>query len=173
MNKQRRHPSSTCPLCNELDDDEHFLHCERVNKLPEYQALENKMRHRAHGRGMPDHLINTITGTMKGVVKSPKRQRREQRKPYTAQGIIGWEHFRKGRLAKDWGTGEEAKDLDQTPAAFRTELASLVLRWLKEKWLIRCTLAAKTEENAEKVRIIEECEKLWETRESVRVLAKD
>ena len=49
----------------------------------------------------------------------------------------------------------------------------LVLRWLKEKWLIRCTLAAKTEENAEKVRIIEECEKLWETRESVRALDKD
>ena len=170
---QKRYPSPICPLCEEVDDDEHFLRCVRVNESPECQALETKLRHRAHGKGMPDHLIDTITETMKGVEKSPRRQRRERRKPYTAQGIIGWEHFRKGRLAMDWGTGGEEKNSDRTPAAFQTELASLVLRWLREKWLVRCVLVHKTEENAEKVRMITECKKLWETRKSARVLAKD
>ena len=173
LHKQKRHPSPMCPLCSEEDDDEHFLYCETVNNSPKYKVLVNGLRHKAHKNNIPDHLINTITTAMTGVTKSPRRQQEDRRRSYVAQQEIGWKHFHKGRIAKEWGTADRVRGQAQSPAALRTEIASILLRWIREKWRIRCGMSTEIERTEEKARLVGECRKLWEERARIRVLPKD
>ena len=70
---------------------------------PLYKALVESLWHKAHLRDIPDHLIDTMTRTMEGITKSPRRQHSRQQKQYEAardrveefqerQGCTGVEH---------------------------------------------------------------------------------
>ena len=161
---QRRHPSPDCPLCGEKDHAEHFVYCSIVNKSPQYESVVQGHSHQANKKGCPDHLVNTIRQSMIGVHKSPRRQKEGVRQPYETQSRIGWQHFRKARIIKEWSQlkTEKAQDLD---TGFRADLAKVILSWLLEKWRIRCSLVSDSSKTVEHARVLNDYRQMWERRE--------
>ena len=172
LHMQRRHGSPNCPLCGEKDLADHFVHCPAVNRSREYREIEREQSHRAHAKGCPDHMVNTIRQVMRGVHKSPRRQKEATRKAYEAQTKIGWYHFRRARIAKAWSeykTGG-AQDSD---TGFRRDIARIILTWLLEKWKVRCSHVEKSSGAVERGRLLGLCHRIWSRRGEIDLLPQD
>ena len=58
--------TNRCPLCGEIDHDEHFLACERVKNLEEYKTIVRKKIANAEEINLPQHLIEFVEQLMNG-----------------------------------------------------------------------------------------------------------
>ena len=72
---------------------------------------------------------------------------------------------------KAWGDLEGM--LPGSGPVTRGEIAAISIRWLTDKWVMRCEMASKVEGTAEKARLLKRCQELWARRKEVCILEKD
>ena len=72
---------------------------------------------------------------------------------------------------KDWSDLEGKSSGSGTLT--RSEIATISIKWLTDKWTIRCEMASKVEGTAEKARLLKRCQELWDRRLEIRTLEKD
>ena len=91
--RTKQHKSAMCPLCDEIDDSDHFMKCQVVNDSPLYKRTQEKYRQRAKKIGVPDHPINHTNGLMNGIEWAPGRYPKKVRHIYVRQRAKGWKHL--------------------------------------------------------------------------------
>ena len=89
-------------MCGEKYSSEHFLSCNTVNESKGYQVVRDEMRHRENARCAPDHMINTMARIMIGQGVNIEKIPTHARRVWKNQELIGWRHFIRGRLVKEW-----------------------------------------------------------------------
>ena len=160
-----QYPTSMCPLCGETDTRDHFIQCSRINNDIQNKKIRDEMRHTANRKGVPDHLINTLTAVMSGLEPEWERIPFHAREIYKEQETIGWLNMTRGRISSRWGevrktNSEGKKDPEKR---WRAALIKIILGWTHEKWLLRCQLYKEPEEDLELQEIFAECSEWWES----------
>ena len=99
---------------------------------------------------------------------------KEVRKAYEQQREVGWKNYLRGRLVQEWGSVLKSLPGKQvTRLKLKSDIARILLEWLHQKWLLRCSLAEKPEQTREYERVQREGEELWDRRQRIALLAKD
>ena len=174
MKIRKQHYSNLCPLCEEVDVGDHFLTCRTVSKSPLYLKIRDEKRHKMKKIGAPDHLINHTSGLMTGIERSPHRYPIPARMAYEQQRDSGWKNFIRGRIVHEWGSVLKPKEGERkTNFIKRCELSKVLIEWLHEKWLLRCSLAVEPEATEEYERTFQEAERLWCRKHEIGLLEKD
>ena len=163
----RQHPSANCPLCGEKDILDHFLGCTGINGEGPYLAIRDEMRHRANKIGTPDNAINMIAQIMEGKAVEDSFLNKTKQKAFRDQEGIGWKHFVRGRITKNWG---EIRNIDNgkwsEPASeWRSKFALVLLTWLDKKWRLRCQMSEAQTGNREHEELLKECRNIWKEKE--------
>ena len=81
---------------------------------------------------------------------------------------MGWKKMALGRITQKWSEVRKmgSRGKMETGRRWRTKVIKIILNWLHEKWIIRCQMYQKPEEDLEHKAIYEECIQWWETRET-------
>ena len=172
---QGRYQSGTCVLCGEKDVRDHFLECTKINNCTGNSQLKDRMRHRARAQGAPDHLVNVITQVMAGKQEGEGKIPRHARPVHEIQKEIGWDHFRRGRIAKSWSK-VKTTDSDgrlRPDERWRTGITRVILQWLLQKWILRCEMIRTPEAEHDHGALLEICQRWWTLRGSKRLLRID
>ena len=175
MKMQGRCQSGTCILCGENDARDHFLECTKMNNCTGNSQLKDRMRHRARAQGAPDHLVNVITQVMAGKQEGEGKIPRHARPVHEIQKEIGWDHFRRGRIAKSWSK-VKTTDSDgrlRPDERWRTGITRVILQWLLQKWILRCEMIRTPEAEHDHGALLEICQRWWTLRGSKRLLRID
>ena len=172
---QRRCTGNECILCGKIDDSDHFYKCKKVNESAKYKEIRDEIRHKAHAHGTPDYVINTIARLMDGKKIKPEDVPQHAEVVYKTQGRVGWGHFRKGRILKDWSK-TKTTDMrgDMKPdERWRTGVVRIILQWTLRKWLLRCDMTKHPEEEHNHGMILEDCKTWWKQRREKRLMRTD
>ena len=76
-----QYPTNACPLCGQVDVQDHFLRYPTLNRSRKYVELRNQMIHQANSRGITYHMINTVAKMIVG------KEVTSDKIPKHAQGI--------------------------------------------------------------------------------------
>ena len=110
---------------------------------------------------------------MTGVSKAPTRQKEGVKGAYEAQRRIGWEHFRKGRLSRAWGSKEIRGESELSATEYVTGMAAIMIEWLGDKWRLRCEIVSAPEKTLEKLTTYGRCMSMWRRRSEITVMRED
>ena len=73
MKSRKECKTNRCPLCGEIDYDEHFLACKRINGSEEYKEVLEKKLVNAEEINMPQELTGFVEQLMNGCKYTEKR----------------------------------------------------------------------------------------------------
>ena len=137
--------------------------------------MKDKMRHQAQAHGAPDHLINSMARLLEGEKIESKEIPRHAKDVYESQNKIGWDHFRRGRISKEWSKVKTTDSRgDKRPdERWRTGIARVILQWTLQKWLLRCDLAKSPEAEFNHGLVLETCKDWWRQRREKRPMRGD
>ena len=81
----------------------------------------------------------------------------------------------KGRISLRWGEVMEAdsKGKTGTKRRWQTKVIEIILRWMHDKWMIRCKLYQKPEKDLELQELYNECLEWWDARDTKGFLQTD
>lgn len=94
---------------------------------------------------------------------------------YEAQSRIRWDHFRKGRISKEWCRLKttDSGGNNRPDKRWRTGIVRVILQWTLKKWLLRCEMARSQEADFNHRLILEACKGWWRQRREKRLMRTD
>ena len=120
-------------------------------------------------------MINMIARIMEGQGVDEESLSDLEKKAFRDQNKIGWEHFARGRLSREWSnirkidTGKK-----NAPASeWRSKLSLILLTWLDKKWRMRCQMSEAQTGNREHEDLLQRCRKIWSGRGETVLLQGD
>ena len=119
------------------------------------------MRHQANKIGTPDNTINMIAKIMEGKAAGESSFNKPGRKAFRDQDEIGWKHFFRGRITKEWGNVRKIDNgKRREPASeWRSKFSLVLLTWLDKKWRLRCQMSEVQTGNREHEDLLQKCRK--------------
>ena len=104
---------------------------------------------------------------------SPCCQPESTRPVYGSQKRIGWGHFVRGRLSREWVQLKPQTADSKDGMLWMTGLAQIILETLLKKWEVCCKIVKESRATEERSNLLQEARQLWARQTHLCILAQD